>query len=270
MMSAEAARIISRPRISASRIILPTEHGSWAFLFEPLIAGSLIAYSPAAPWIALIAIGAFFARQPLKTYYIVRKRTDASASAIRYTAIFATISLIGAAAGISLAGISILYPLLISALLAALQFYLDISSKGRSLLAEIAGAAAISASAAMLIAAGGLGWPFAIAVWTVFTARFVPSILYVRNRLQLEKGKPFDHTMPIAAHLAGLVAVFLLAIIGLASFLTAAMFVFLLVRAIVGLSEYRSRIKAMRIGVWEVVYGVLTLVSIVIGYYAGI
>jgi hypothetical protein len=48
------------------------------------------------------------------------------------------------------------------------------------------------------------------------------------------------------------------------------MFAVLLGRAVVGLSPYRRKVKAMRIGVWEVVYGTLTALSVVVGYYLSV
>ncbi len=45
------------------------------------------------------------------------------------------------------------------------------------------------------------------------------------------------------------------------------MFVVLLTRAVWGLSRFRRRVKAMKIGIWEVVYGTLTVLSIIAGHY---
>ena len=153
-MSVEVAKIMSRPRIPASRIIFPTEHGSWAFLFEPLIAGCAIAYSTAAPWIMIMAVGAFFARQPLKTFFITKSGTEVSAAAIRFAVFFGIVSLSGLVASLWSAGPMILYPAAVAAPLAVQQFYFDISRKGRTLRAELAGAVAISSSVAMIGAAG--------------------------------------------------------------------------------------------------------------------
>jgi hypothetical protein len=41
----------------------------------------------------------------------------------------------------------------------------------------------------------------------------------------------------------------------------------LLFRTVLGLSPYRTKMKAMQIGVWEVIYGLLTALSVVIGNY---
>ena len=57
---------------------------------------------------------------------------------------------------------------------------------------------------------------------------------------------------------------------GLASIFTAFMFVILLGRSVIGLSPYRRKVKAMKIGVWEVIYGTLTAISVVIGYYMNV
>ena len=260
---------ISRPQIPAARIILPTEHGSWSFLFEPIVAGFALAFSAAAPWIALIAIGAFFARQPLKTAFVARKNKDLSKRAAKFLLIFGGLAAAGAVGAALTADAWVFYPFAVAAPLAIQQAVLDLSKRSRNLLAELTGAVAISSSVAAITLAGGLGWPAAVALWAIFVARFIPSILYVRNRLLLEKGKEYDRVQPIASHMISLVVVVGLAVIGFASWLTVGMFAFLAVRCVHGMSAYRIKMKAMKIGVWEVIYGTLTVVSIIAGYYVG-
>jgi hypothetical protein len=48
------------------------------------------------------------------------------------------------------------------------------------------------------------------------------------------------------------------------------MFAFLMLRSIHGLSPYRIKMKAMKIGIWEVVYGTLTVATIIAGYRIGL
>ena len=261
---------MTRPQIPTSRIILPTEHGSWSFLFEPIVVGSALAFSATAPWIALIMIGAFFARQPLKTAYIARKNPVVSGTATKFVILFGALALTGLiGAVLSADAWWVFYPFAVAAPLALQQTALDLSKKSRDLLAELTGAVAISSSVAAIALAGGLGWPAAVALWAVFVGRFIPSILYVRNRLLLEKGKPYERVQPIASHFISLLMIIGLAMIGFASWLTVGMFAFLAARCIHGLSPYRVKMKAMKIGVWEVIYGTLTVVSIIAGYYIG-
>ena len=242
-----------RPQIRTSRIILPTEHGSWSILLEPLVVGGAIAFSPAAPWIALMTVGAFLTRQPLKVLVFSRNNPAQASSALRFVLIFASFALVGIAAALVLADAWVLFPFAVAAPLAVQQTFFDLSRRSRNLVAEIAGAIAISSSAAALALAGGLGLPAAIALWSIFVCRFIPSILYIRNRLKLEKGKKYDRAEPIVAHVFAFAIVGVLALIGLASMLTAAMFAFLMVRSVHGLSSYRIKMKAMKIGIWEVV-----------------
>ena len=57
-----------RPAFKMKSIALPNEHGSWGILFEPLVLGIAVAPSAASPFVALLYIGAFLSRQPLKWY----------------------------------------------------------------------------------------------------------------------------------------------------------------------------------------------------------
>ena len=109
-----------------------------------------------------------------------------------------------------------------------------------------------------------------MALWAVLVGRFIPSILYVRNRLLLEKGQNFDRVSPTIAHATSFLICLVFALLGLASFLIVAVFCLLLARAVYGLFGGRTGTKAMVIGIWEVVYGVLTIAAIIVGHYAGI
>jgi hypothetical protein len=264
-------RPVARPQVKWTRIVLPTEHGSWSFLLEPLVAGTAIASSAAAPWIAVMTVAAFFLRQPLKVFYLSRRNNPAlNAAAMRFLAVFLGIAAVGLAASVWTAGWWVLFPFAVAAPLAIQQVFFDLSSRNRSLLGEISGAVAISSSAAALLLAGGTALPAAAALWVVFACRSVPSVLYVRERLLLEKGKEFQWFLPVAAHAVGLAGAVALASDGLVPWLTSAVIAFLAFRSTSGLSHYRTRMKAMKIGLWEVAYGALFVGSIIAGHYVGI
>ena len=257
--------------VSLKRILLPAEHGAWGMLAEPIVAGLAIAFSPSAPWIALFIAAAFMARQPMKVLFAGLKAktrwADHHRTALQYLLIFGSLALIAFAAFLFTSDTAALAPFAIAAPLVIYQFYFDITRRGRRLLPEIAGAAAISSSIAAMALAAGMGWALAAALWITFIFRLVPSIMYVRNRLRLEKGKPASIVEPIAAHFVALGGVGMLAAAGVGSYLTVAVFTLLMIRAAVGLSPMRRRVKATKIGIMEVVYGIVVAAAIITGYY---
>lgn len=254
-------------------IALPNEHGSWGFLFEPLVASFAVAFSPGAIWISLLVIGAFLTRQPLKVLlndWIAKRNLPQTEAALKFTLLFGAVFLIGLIGCWFFVEPKSFYPFLFIVPLAIYQIYCDASKQTRQLIPELTGAIAISSSAAVIALAGGWNLLNAYILWAIFAARLIPSILYVRSRLRLEKGKDFLLVPVIAAHFIAVGAVGMFAGNGLASKLTFGMFVILLIRAFWGLSPFRKKVKAMRIGVWEVIYGTLTALSVIIGYYLGI
>jgi hypothetical protein len=270
-MSASVSAIpVKRPAVNVKTIALPIEHGSWGFVFEPLTAGLLIAFSASAPWIALLVVGAFLTRQPLKVLLNGRQQQRAlpqTPVAQKFVLIYGAIFTLGLLGSLYFVPTNAFSPFLFILPLAAYQIYCDASRKSRQLLPELTGAVAVSSSVAAIALADGWTFPASLALWAIFVARLIPSILYVRNRLLLEKGKPHSMVVPALSHVAALALVGALAFYGLSPWLTAFMFAVLLGRGVIGLSKYRTRIKAMRIGVWEVVYGTLTALSVVVGHY---
>ena len=272
-MSVNVSTIPAVRKINVRAIALPIEHGSWGFVFEPLLAGLLIAFSPAAVWIALMVTGAFLTRQPLKVLlsdWQAKRNLPQTAVARQYVLMYGAVFTFGLVGSALFAKPAAFLPFLLILPLAAYQIYCDASRKSRNLLPELTGAVAISSSVAVVALAGGWSFGAAFALWAIFVARLIPSILYVRNRLLLEKGKKFSRALPVAAHVAAFAAVSALAFYGLSPMLTVLMFAVLQARATVGLSPFRRKVKAMRIGVWEVVYGTLTALSVVVGYYLSI
>ncbi len=262
----------ANPGVRLRGVLLPTEHGSWGFLLEPLVASLAVAWSGAGAWVALLVTAAFLSRQPLKVYLgdlLAGRSLPQTAVAARFALLFIVIAVIGFAGAVRNGRLEALLPFAVVAPLVAVQLYFDAKRRSRALLAEVIGAVAMSSSAAAVTLAAGLGWEKALVMWCVFAARLVTSIVYVRNRLKAEKGKTFSPVSSAAAHTAALVVVALFASTGRVSWLTAAAFGVLFLRAGLGLSSLRRQVKAMRIGVFEILYGILLATAVVAGHYAG-
>jgi hypothetical protein len=258
------------PPIRLSRITLPVEHGSWGFLLEPLVAGIALAPSPAAPFIALFVVGAFLTRRPLQIFITQKRRhgsNDVIHTALIFVAAFGAFAFAGLIGSFFLTEPKYLLPLIVAAPLGIYQLYRDVALPGRDLSAEIAGALIMPTSAAALVLGGGSSPQFAFSVWFLFAARLASSILYVRSRLNLEKGKPFSRIVPVAMHIISLFGVALLVNAGSLPGLVLPVVLILLARSIFGLSRFRTKMKAMKIGVWEIIYGSLLVVALVVGKY---
>lgn len=262
-----------RPSVSLKRVALPTEHGSWGILFEPILASLAVAFSGAGLFIALIVVGAFLLRQPLKILVsdlFAGRDLPQTRAAAKFTALFASFVVISAAGALALADPFDLLPLTFLVPIGIFQLYSDVSRKSRGLAPEVAGSAAISASAPAIALAAGWALPESLALWALFVSRSVPSVIYVRQRLRLEKGKPYQKSAPGALHLAAVAIVAALASFGLVPLLPVVVFVFLLARNVLGLSDSRKRMKAMQIGIRETVYGGVLVLSVILGHYLGV
>jgi hypothetical protein len=272
-MSVDVLTEDKRPRVRLKSVALPVEHGSWGFLFEPLVAGLAIAFSVGGMWIAIMTIGAFLVRQPLKVLIIDRlgmKLRERAEAALAFLAIYGAVFTAGLIGTIATVGWRPLLPFVFVLPFAAYQIYCDATRQGRQLVAEVIGAVSISASIAAIALSDGRPWAAAISLWLIFVLRLVPSILYVRNRLLLEKGKEYSRAVPMVAHVAALTTAAVLSYSGLSPVLTVFAMLVLLWRAVGGLAPGRRKLRAMQIGVLEIVYGAVTVLSVVIGHFVGL
>jgi hypothetical protein len=262
---------VTRPRLRG--IALPNEHGAWGLLAEPLVAGLAVAFSIATPFIALIFIGAFLIRQPLKLLLVNMKAGRSSPhtrTAFRFLALFGAIFAVGCVGLFLTAETTGFAPLIVVAPFAMIPILYDAAAKSRRVVPEVLGAVVLSSSAAVCASAAGWPYPPAAALSAVFVLRSVPSLLYVRERLKLEKGKPYSLMVPTLAHVAAVLAIGAGVYAGLFPKVVLAVSVVLLTRAFSGLTRYRQRLRAMQIGVLEVVYGAMVVAAVIIGYYFNI
>jgi hypothetical protein len=156
-------------------------------------------------------------------------------------------------------------PLACAAPLAGLALAFDLGKRSRAAGAELSGALALGAVATAEASAGGRDLVPAFALWVVLAARTVPTILFVRARLRLEKGQAFGRMAAAIAHVAAVALVALLAARGLAPWAVVAAMALLLARAAVGLSPLRPRWKTWQLGVSEIAFGLVVVLSVALG-----
>lgn len=256
-------------QVRLKTVAIPPEHGAWGFLLEPVALGMLVAPSPAGICLALAVLGAFLMRHPLKIAVTDRqrgKRYERTALAERVALGYGALALGGGLAAVLLAGVSILLPFMLAAPLSILMFASYAQNRGRDLLPELAGAVALAATASGVALAGDEPLDRALALWAILAARDVPSILYIRARLRLERGKPHSVPLVAAANAVGVAGILALALAGFAPALAVIALVILFGRAMYGLSPYRRAVRVQIIGVLEMFYGLLVVALTAIGY----
>lgn len=265
-MTARAVK--KRPNLKS--IALPAEHGGWGFLLEPVLLGLIAAFSGAGVVLALGMLGAFLLHQPLKIALKDRakgRRTERTGWAERF------ILLYGGTAGLIFAwlilsqDLGFLLPLLLALPLIIWQFWYDLLNQSRALIAELCGAVALGAIAPSIALLAGWAFGAALVLWALVALRAVPSILYVRARLRLERGKSAAILSANAAHGLAFLLGLPLVIGADAPLISLLLLAFLGLRSLWGLSAYRKpAARPAIIGIQELIYGILFALGIGLGY----
>jgi hypothetical protein len=253
-------------------VALPAEHGGWGFLAEPVVLGLVLAPSAAGLSLALAALAAFLARHPLRLWLIDRRkgvRYPRTALAERIFAAYAASALALGAAAFTLASASFWLPLAVAAPIGLVALAFDARGRSREALPEAAGAVALGGSATAIALAGGAPAAAAWGAWALLALRAVTSVLYVRARIRLDRGLPAGPRAVHAGHGAALAAAAGLAAAGWAPWLSALVFLVLLLRSAWGLSSLRRPVRPQVLGFQELGYGLLTLLLLAAGYRLG-
>lgn len=254
-MSATRAISQSIPPLSWPELVLPKEHGSWAFAFEPIALGLLIAPSAVCGWLALSMALAFFARRPLRTAMgDTRPRYRAAARQALIACGAGALLAFGAA--IACGGFTWLPWLLPTAAAGAIFLGFDLQKAGREGVAETAGVAAFAFLPAAFLAAAGATSSAAVAAAVVMLGRAVPTVLCVRACLRAAKTGTHQVAPALIAALVALGAAIGLARAGLAPVAAAWLLAALAGRAALLLVFPRPALRARTLGIIETVIGI--------------
>jgi hypothetical protein len=263
---------IAHPRekttaLSWRRIFLPTEHGSWALVFEPVALGLLVAPSISGLFLGLGVTVGFLSRRPMQlgwsqktldltTRYIARR----SARALwTFAAIF-----LGAA--IYRSPFNTVIPLGIAVPLLLLFAWFDRLGRARHLIAELASTAACSLLPVAMALSDGFANRDAVALGIANLARAWPTLLVVRTWLRRSRGETQSF---VPALLAQLLAPAFLAVLAQSDVLpwpVVAINALLSVRALVLFSLPPKHFSAKQLGIFEAIGGVLYVASLALAY----
>jgi hypothetical protein len=255
----------SRPRPALRPLALPTEHGGWGFLFEPIELALVVVPSWRGALVAAAFMFAFLVRQPLRLALqdaMRGKRYPRTAWcwAFACSYLFAAAAMLGL--GVATAGLAVLIPIGLVAPLGLTQILYDASNRSRALLPELTGAAAMSSSAAAISIAGGMRLIPAFVLSAIIIARAIPSIVYVRTLLTRAHKKTASSWPADVLHVVAITAVAFIA-----PWLAVVAMAILLGRAIWGLAL--DPLPAKTIGWREIAFGLITVGLSAAGFVIG-
>ncbi len=260
---------VSPLRASVIRsVALPIEHGGWAFLLEPIVLGLLVAWSWSGLVLSVGALAAFLLHQPLKTAVRDRmagRRAPRTIWAERFAVFYGAVAIANLGWIAWEAPLRVVLALAIFVPFASIQLAYDLRGRSRALVPEIAGAAALAGIAVAIAMLDGWAAGPALGIWGVLVARSTPSVVYVRERLLLERGKGARIAATLAVHAVATIAVVGLWWSGVSSIAAIVATGVLLVRAWFGLSKWRVGRRPAMIGMQESFIGLGYVLAVWLG-----
>jgi hypothetical protein len=250
-------------------VALPVEHGGWGLLAEPLLLGLLAAPSVAGAALGVAALFGFLWRHPMRIVLGDRRRGvryPRTRAAAGVAATYALIALGAGVVGLRLSATPLYGLLLAAAPLAAVYLAFDLRMRSRELVAELAGAFALSSGGALVAAAAGWSMPRTLGVWLLLAGRQAASILEIRCRLRRQRGVPTSDRPALFAHGGACVFAAMAAAAGSIPVLALSVPLTLLARGLWNLRDGAAAQRPQQVGWSEVRAGALATFAWAIVY----
>ena len=266
-----ASKNINKQTVNIRSIALPTEHGGWSLLLEPLILGLILAFSWVGLCFAFALLLGFLTHQPAKIFIkdlIKQRQTRRSQVSLYFLVGYGLVGLILALPALISAPSLLWWMLLVLTPFIIVQLTYDFQNKSRELIPELCGAIALSGTVSLITILGKLSWQVSILLWLLVGLRAITSIFFVRTLFRKQRGKPAAVRLTYVLHFIAIGFAVLLALIDLTPYLAILSFVILLLRAWQSI-ESPIPLKPKTVGIREIAYGIVTIVCIAVGFSFG-
>lgn len=252
--------------VSFRSLVLPKEHGSWSFAFEPVLLGLLVAPSRAGLVLGLAVVAGFFVRRPLKLAVTLPADDERRIPAVKWTILWSALSFAGIVVTAQLESWSALWSLLLCAPFAAIFLWFDLRNVMREAEAELAGSTTFALLPATLAILAGWSTAPALGLAALMLARSLPTVLIVRTYLRHAKGQKANSTGALIAAGVAFAGIAALAWKGVVPVFGGLLAAGLFLRSLILLTSLRPSWPARRIGQGEAVIGALYLIGLSVAY----
>ena len=247
---------------------LPKEHGAWAMLCVPFVAGVLVAGTVSTPllFLALSVTFVFLARESLLIWRSARSRRLQSGKAQRFALGYLTLAGLTGAPLFFVYQLYWLAPIAIATLvLLAVNTRQAVRRQDRTILSEMLAIAGLTltAPAAHYVASGVLVGA-ALWLWALCLLYFVSSVFYVKFRVNTinprNKEARKSRWRCAVYHTFLLAALLVLVLTSSVSLLVLAAFSPVLIRSFWHLTNPVRQVNLRRLGWLEVIYSIVFLI----------
>jgi len=266
-MTAKSSR--SAKRIMIRSVALPSEHGGWGFLVEPILLGLLVAFSWQGVLLAIASFGVFLIHQPTKLFLKDRhkaRKPPRYTWAIRFMIGYGLLAVVPFTILLFVADINFLLPIVLAIPFALIQLIYDARNQSRHAIPEISGAIALAMIAPTIAILHGWAFEHAIILALLLSLRATPSILYVRARIRMKREQPYSVFNVGVWHSVAIFIAITLSTSRMTSWLILVPYIILFARAMWGLTPRHKNQPVKVVGFQEIGYGLLTVILLSLGY----
>ena len=254
-------------KLHIKKVAFPPEHGSWGFVLEPLILALLVAYSKYGMILVLTSFIIFLNHQPVRILLDKKKRSQFYLSALFFFVLYSASIVLGLTLVLKSVSINNLIPFFTALFLMFIFFVMEISQKGRHLIAEFIAPFSIALIAMSVTLIKGWSIPQVLAFGTVLISRSIPTVFYIHIKVQFLKGKNISgYYLHIAEGVLFALTVFWV-YSGLLPKLSLLAELILIARAFYGLTENKIKENVKVLGIKEFIFGILYVVIVYLGYH---
>lgn len=248
------------------KVAYPKEHGSWGFYFEPLLLSIIVAYSKNGLFLFLVSLFIFFAHQPVRVLFNKNQTEQLKKIALIFLMIYSGLAILFMTLIPFNFKIYVFIPFFLAIIIMAFYLAAEVLNYKKTLTTEAIAPFAVDLIAVSIVLLGGWTFASAMAFLVVLLNRSFPTVLYIHERLKLEREKEILSGFVNVFGMFGLLITIFLSFEKLIPYLSILAVLILVVRSSIGLSKFRKKLNIKQIGIYEFIYGILFVAIVALGY----